>query len=76
MKIKTTTTSRQPAGHRRSIKSTMVAPSETASDPFAWLDALSDDEVADIIGPSWTKLTGRCIEDLEIVWTMGEGTKP
>ncbi len=28
------------------------------ADPLAWVDALSDEGIADILGPGWFELTG------------------
>ena len=50
----------------------MFEPLEKAHDPDASVDDMTDDEFADILGPSWAAMTGRRIEDLEIEWTTGE----
>ena len=60
----------QRGGKRqRRLELAMLAPIESErpkldADPLAWVDAISDDELADIIGPSWAFLTGRNADHL------------
>ena len=50
----------------------MFAPRDSGFDSLSWLDGLSDEEFADLLSPSWTKLTGRRLQDLQIKWTTGD----
>ena len=73
MKLRITVGLSQPTKRRRfAIELSMLAPPDAGFDSLSWLDRLSDEEFADMIGPSWSQLTGRRIEDLGIEWTTGD----
>ena len=53
---------RRGGRRRRRVEFAFFAPPRV--DPDAWVDALTDDEFGEILGPSWAALTGRNIDHL------------
>ena len=53
---------RRGGRRRRRLEFAFFAPPHV--DPDAWVDALTDDEFGEILGPSWYELTGRNVDHL------------
>ncbi len=78
MKPKAPTQHRQ----RRERELAMFMPSKaTPGDPDSWVDDLTDDELADLLGPSWAAMTERQrrlypvlpAEEMDRLWGMSQG---
>ena len=54
----------QSRQRRRRLELEIFRPKAAQGDPDAWIDDLTDDELADLLGPSWAELTGRCADYL------------
>ena len=58
---------------RRRLELKMLAPLTVEQDPDAWVDSLTDGELADIISPGWYALTGRNVGHLVPDCSTDEG---